>query len=272
MAKVVAEQKLQSSELMDEQTSAKIGKLIGAQAIINGEIASADGESGSYKEDREKCLSYYKDGGGCAKYRYYKVTCKTTQATVSANINIVNVETGSIIYGDTISKDYSADSCKAGTASLGLISIQGAPKQILSKGQALNLLASKIAAEFVYKLTPNYIYFNVTLIDDIELDNATDAQKKNFSIASEYIAAARYDKAKKILENLMRDFDAKSYAVAYNYGVTNEATGEFDKAKELYMIADELTVEPVPEIDLAINRIDGLIAKREEAKKQMNSK
>lgn len=272
MAKIISEQKLQSSELMDEVTSAKIGKLIGAQAIINGEIAFADGESGSYKEDREKCLSYYKDGGGCAKYRYYTVTCKTTQATVSANINIVNVETGSIIYGDTISKDYSADSCKAGETSLGLLTVQGAPKQILSKGQALNSLASQIASEFVYKLTPNYIYFSVTLLDDIEIETTTDAQNNNFSKASEYIAAARYDKAKNILENLMRDFDAKSYAVAYNYGVTNEATGKFDEAKELYMIADDLTIEPVAEINLAINRIDNLIEKREEAKQQMNAR
>lgn len=271
MAKIISEQKLQSSELMDEETSSKVGKLIGAQAIINGEIASADAESGTYKEDREKCLKYYKDGSGCAQYRYYKVTCKTTQASVSANINIVNVETGSIIYGDTLSKDYSADSCKAGTTNLGLLTVQGAPKQILSKGQALNMLASKIASEFVYKLTPNYIYFSVALIDSIELENVTDAQEKKFEISLQYIEAARYDKAKQILEGLMNDFDAKSYAVAYNYGVTNEATGNFDKAKELYVMADQLTIEPVEEINLAINRIDNLIEKRDEARRQMNA-
>ena len=273
MAKVVAEQKLQSSELMNEATSAKVGKLIGAQAIINGEIASANAESGSYQESREKCLQYYKDGSGCARYRYYKVTCKTTQASVAANINIVNVETGSIIYGDTISKDYSADSCKAGTASLGgILKVTGAPKQILSKAQALNKLASEIASEFVYKLTPNYTYFNVALIDDIEIETATDTQNEKFSVSSEYIAGARYDRAKKLLENLMGEFDAKSYAVAYNFGVTNEATGEFEKAKELYVIADNLTVKPVDEINLAINRIDALIERRNEAKKQMNAK
>jgi len=272
MAKVVAEQKLQSSELMDEATSAKVGKLIGAQAIINGEIASANAESSSYMEDREKCLQYYKDGSGCARYRYYKVKCSTTQATVSANINIVNVETGAIIYGDTLSKEYSADSCKAGNTSLGLLTLQGAPKQILSKKQALNRLASGIAAEFVYKLTPNYVYFSVGLISSIELDNVTDDQNKKFEIALEYIKAARYDKAKKLLQSLMDDLDGRSYAVAYVNGVVYEATGDFDKAKELYIVADELTVEPVPEINLAMNRIDSLIEKRDEARKQMNAK
>jgi curli biogenesis system outer membrane secretion channel CsgG len=260
MAKVIAEQKLQSSELMDEATSAKIGKLIGAQAIINGEIASADAESGSYQVDREKCLAYYKDGSGCARYRYYKVTCRTTQASVSANINIVDVENGSVIYGDTISKDYSGDTCKNGS------------KQILSKGQALTRLADSIASEFVYKLTPNYIYFSVALIDSIELENVTDAQNKKFDTALAYIKAARYDRAKKILNSLMKDLDGKSYAVAYVLGVVNEATGNLDHAKELYTMADDLTVEPVDEINLAINRINSLIEKRDEARKQMNTK
>lgn len=35
---------------MDEATATKVGKLIGAQAVINGEIASATAESGSYKK------------------------------------------------------------------------------------------------------------------------------------------------------------------------------------------------------------------------------
>lgn len=271
MAKIIAEQKLQSSELMDASTSAKIGKLIGAQAIINGEIASADAESSSYMESREKCLQYYKDGG-CAQYKHYKVKCDTTQATVSANINIVNVETGSIIYGDTLTKEYSADSCKAGKTSLGLLTLVSDPKQILSKKQALNRLASAIATDFVYKLTPNYIYFNVTLLEPIELENVTEKQEKNFTIALEYIKASRYDKAKKLLSTLMDELDGKSYVVAYVSGVVSEATGDFDKAKELYTIADNLTVEPVDEINLAMNRIDALIEKREEAKKQMNAK
>ena len=272
MAKVIAEQKLQSSELMDEATTSKVGKLIGAQAIINGEIATADAESGTYKEDREKCLAYYKDGSGCAQIKHYKVTCNTTQASVSANINIVNIETGSIIYGDTITKEYSADSCKQAPTLGGLLSLDTGPKQILSKSQALNRLASNIANEFVYKLTPNYIYITVALIEDIELESAQDAQKEKFKIALEYIKAARYDKAKTIYEGLMSDFDGKSYAVAYDYGVVFEATGEFDKAKELYTMADQLTVAPVEEINLAVNRIDRLIQKRDEARKQMNAK
>lgn len=269
--KIIAEQKLQSSELMDGSTSAKVGKMVGAQAMINGEIASATAESGSYKDPRKECLSYYKDGG-CAQWRYYEVTCNTTQAAVAANLNIVNVETGSIIYGDTISKTYSGDSCKAGTTNLGLMVLKGEPESILSKGQALDKLASDIASEFTYKLTPHYVHFRVTLIDALDVEDASDEQVKKFESALEYIKAGRMNKAEKILTALSDEFEGKSYVVAYDVGVVYEALGQFDKAKKLYAMADELTVEPNEEINAGILRIDDLIAKREEAKKQMNAK
>jgi len=253
--KVIAEQKLQSSELMDEATSTKVGKLIGAQAVINGEIASATASTDKYVEDREKCLKWTKEG--CVRYKHYKVTCKTIQAEVSANLNIVNVETGSIIYGDTINKEYSGDSCR---------------KAILSKGQALNRLTDAIASEFVYKLTPHYIYFNVALLDKIELKEVTKQQEKTFENALAYIKAGRMDKAEAMLQGLLDELNGKSYVVAFVYGVVQEAQGKLDDAKKMYAMADGLTVEPVEEINLALGRIDRSIAKREEAKKQMNAK
>ncbi len=254
--KIMAEQKLQSSELMDEATATKVGKLIGAQAVINGEISSASASTGRYTEAREKCLKYTKEG--CVRYKHYRVTCNTIAAEVSANINIVDVETGSIIYGDMINKEYSADSCKRG--------------KVLSKGQALNRLTTAIASEFVYKLTPHYIYFTVALLDKIELENVTEKQEKTFETSLAYIKAGRMGKAEKILQGLLDEVDGKSYVIAYVFGVVNEAQGKFDEAKKIYTMADDLTVEPVDEINLAITRIDRLIEKREEAKQQMNAK
>ncbi|EDZ61489.1 conserved hypothetical protein [Sulfurimonas gotlandica GD1] len=75
-----------------------------------------------------------------------------------------------------------------------------------------------------------------------------------------------------MLQGLLDQVDGKSYVVAYAYGVVNEAQGKFDEAKKIYAMADGLTVEPVDEINLAVTRIDNMIAKREEAKKQMNAK
>jgi curli biogenesis system outer membrane secretion channel CsgG len=256
---VMREQQLQSSELLDARTASKVGALIGAQAIVNGELATVDAESDFYRVDKKECLSYYKDGSGCARWRFYKVTCRTTQAAVAANINIVDIETGSIIYADTLSKNYSADSCHAGY------------RTIYSKEQAVNKLASDIASEFVYKLSPHYIYFSVALLDSIEIDTS-DENHDALGRALAFIKAGRMDKADSIMEKLMTDVDGRSYVVAYVYGVVKEAQGEFDEAKELYMHADALTTEPVAEINLAVGRIDRLIEKRDEARRQLASK
>ncbi len=268
--KIISEQKLQSSELMDEETATRVGKLIGAQAIINGEIASATATSGKYKQDRTKCLKYVKDEG-CVKYRYYKVTCNTLQAAVSANLNIVDIETGSIIYGDNISKEYSADSCKS-EQFFGLLSVNGGSKQILSKGQALNRLTSAIASEFVYKLTPNYIYFEVSLLEDIELEGVTKAQKNTLESSLEYIKASRIDKAERLLQRLLDEVNGKSFVVAYDLGVVYEAQGKYDDATKMYTLADDMSMKPIEEINLALVRISNLIAKREEAREQIDAK
>jgi curli biogenesis system outer membrane secretion channel CsgG len=258
MSKILKEQKLQSSELIDEKTTARVGKLIGAQAIISGDIGSANAESSHYYEDRQSCIKYDKEKKECTRYRYYRVRCNTTQASVSASINIVDVENGTVIYGDTLSREYSADSCRYGSS------------RVLSKGQALNRLTSSIARDFVHKLTPNYIYFDVTLLDSIEVD-ATSEQKDKLENALKYVEYARYDKAKDILDELMDAFDGRSYVVAYDYGVVNEATGEFKDAQELYQLADDLSTEPVEEINAALSRIDALIQKKEEATAQMEA-
>lgn len=263
--KVMAEQKLQSSELMDEATATKVGRLVGAQAIINGEIASAGAESGSYQKDAKECLKY--DKKSCVQWRYYKITCNTMQASVAANINIVNVETGSIIYGDTISREYSADSCKPTGGFFGL----GGSSEVLSKHQALNRLTDAIASEFVYKLTPNYVYFYVALLDKIEI-NATKQQEKTFEHSLGFIEAGRMDRAEFMLEGLLDELDARSYVVAYVYGVVQEAQGKFDDARGAYLMADNLAMKPVDEINSAILRIDDSIQKREKAKRQMNAK
>jgi curli biogenesis system outer membrane secretion channel CsgG len=253
---VLKEQKLQSSELLDEKTSARVGKLIGAQAIINGEV-TASGEADYYYDDRKECVKYIKDSG-CVKWHYYKVRCDTMQATVAANLNIVNIETGSLIYGDTLSRNYSADSCRVG--------------RILSKDQAINQLASNIADDFVYKLTPNYVYFSVVLLEDIELDAVTDEQEEQFENSLLYIKAGRMDRADEILSKLMDEFDGKSYVVAYTYGVVKEAGGQLDEAKQLYEIADRETPKPVEEVNRAVMRINRYIDKRDEAKRQISVK
>lgn len=255
MNKVLSEQKLQSSELMDERTSSRVGKIIGAEAIINGEVAVSNAVSDRYTQKKIRCLKYVKDKG-CVRYEHYYVTCSTTEAQLSANINIVDIETGSIIYGDNISKSYSGDTCIYGN--------------YLSKAQAMSRLSSQISEEFVRKLIPHYVYFYVSLLDSIQVDTSSENNEK-LKYALEYIKDGRLKKAEKILNSIMDFVDGKSYVVAYDLGVVKEAQGELNEAKKMYDLADNLTLEPIEEINIAVRRINRNIDKRDEAKRQLSA-
>jgi tetratricopeptide (TPR) repeat protein len=102
--------------------------------------------------------------------------------------------------------------------------------------------------------------------------DVTSTQEKRFESSLEYIKASRMDKAYKILQQLLDEVDGKSYVIAYDLGVVNEAQGKLQDAKKLYIMADDLTNKPIEEINAALVRIDNLIAKNKEVKVQMNAK
>ncbi len=269
--KILTEQKLQSSQLINANTATKVGKLIGAQALVTGGIGIQSASSKRYYQAKKECLNFSKKNLECTLWHVYKVVCYATQATLSANINIVNIQTGSIIYSDTLSKNYNGDSCKNRNINLYLLSINIGSNKLLSKGQALNLLTSQIAHEFINNLIPHYIHFKVTLLDDIKID-VTSEQKDALKNALLFIKANRLNKAKTILEQLMFKLHGKSYVIAYDLGTVDEALGELNKAKKLYHVADNLTNKPIAALDKAINRINNLIIKRNLAMRQIDAK
>ncbi|WP_373071616.1 CsgG/HfaB family protein [Sulfurimonas sp.] len=254
---IIKEQKLQSSDLIDEKTAIRVGKIVGAQAIINGQETSSSAKEGKYKEKRKRCKKYSKEKKECVKYEYYTVTCHTTDATLSANINILALESASVIHSDYFTKRYKANSCK----NYG---------DILNSVQALQSLSKTIAYEFVSQLAPKYVHFRVTLLDDIDLD-ASDEQEKKLENALKYIEAKRMDKAELILSDLLDEFEGQSYVVAYNLAVVKEAFGKYQEAKNLYDLSDEIANEPIDEINAAVIRIKKIIKDKNEAKRQIDA-
>ena len=251
------EHTLQSSQMLDQTTAAKVGELVGAQALIVGEVISANAQNGVYREDREKCLQKDKEGK-CLEFKHYKVTCHTLKADLAANISIVDVASAQSIYGDVLRHNYFADSCKHATP--------------YSKTQALNALSKELAKEFVAKLTPSYRYQSVVLLDSLEYDDASDAEEEQFAYAIEYIEARRFDKAESLLRPLMESFDGKAWSVSYNLGVIREAQGDYEDAKRFYSLADKAALAPVDAINEAIVRIDTLIRKQAHAKAQIDAR
>jgi len=248
---ILAEQKLQSSGLVDEKSSVRVGELIGAEAIISGSVRRPTKEDSYFYEPRVRCAN-----DKCSKLTYYNVRCMKRVVGLAAEVRVVDVSKGDIIFADTLSRHRVFKHCRDDSRALP------------STEMVAQNLANAMADEFTYKLTPHYRVFEVELLDDPDLDY-TSEQEKLLKYALEYIEQARYDKAEELLTRLIDSTGSKSYVAFYDLGVVKEAEGKYKEAKEYYEYADHLMIEPVEEINAAINRINALIAKKEETMEQL---
>ncbi|MEA3373227.1 MAG: CsgG/HfaB family protein [Campylobacterota bacterium] len=249
--KILQEQRLQNSGLLDESTSVEVGNLLGAQALISGTISNAASSDTHYREKRYKCLDKK-----CKEIQEYTVGCTKRVITLAAQIKMVDIAKGDIIYSDTFKKSREWNHCSDDS------------KSLPSKTQGLEYLASGIAAIFAQQLTPSYVTFNVILLEEPDIDYS-DLQESLLENALLYIERQRYDKAEKLLSRLLDETLERSYVAAYNLGVVKEINGELNEAHQLYGLADSLTIEPVEEIDTAMLRIKNSITDDEQARKQI---
>ncbi len=248
---IIKEQKLQNSGLVDEDSSVKVGELIGAQAIISGDVRRPTKQDSYFYEPRVRCAN-----AKCSELSYYNVRCMKRVVGLAAEIRVVDVAQGDIIYADTLNRERVFKHCSDDSHALP------------STSMAAQELAQSIAKSFTYRLTPHYRVFSVELLDDPDLDY-TSEQEKLLKVSLEYIEQGRYDKAEQFLTRLIDSTGGKSYVAFYNLGVIKEAQGKYKEAKEYYDYADHLMVEPVSEINEAVVRINSLIAKREKTMRQL---
>ena len=249
---VLEEQKLQNSGLVDTKDIINVGNLIGAQAIISGNVGKSSLSDSHFYESRLRCVD-----SKCKESYYFKVRCTKRVISLAADIKMVDVARGDIIYADNIARSSSFSHCSDDSRSLP------------SKESVADDLALSIADAFTYKLTPHYAYFNVELLDSPDLDY-TSEQKELLKNALVYIEQNRYDKAKELLIQLVDTTSQQSYVAFYNLGVLTEAQGDYEKAKTYYEKADSLTSKPVEAINIAYNRIKTLIREQSIVTEQIN--
>ena len=251
LEKVIHEQKLQNSGLVDEKTAVQLGEIVGAQALISGRVSSPTKQDSYFYEPRIRCVDLK-----CKQIETYEVRCMKRAFSLSADIKIVDVAKTDIIYADILTKGSVYKHCSDDSHALP------------STEMAAQNLATQIADTFSYKLTPHYKNFCVALLEKPDLDY-NDREKKLLKVSLEYIAQGRYDKAEDLLGRLVDATHEKSYVPFYNLGVIKEAEGKYKEAQEYYDMADHLMIEPVKEINSAVLRIRKLIAKKEKTMEQL---
>jgi curli biogenesis system outer membrane secretion channel CsgG len=250
---IIREQKRQYSGLLNEKKSVELGNLLGAQALITGNITSATKQDSHFYETRIECADK-----SCKKLRTYPVRCVKRRVNLSANIRMADVSKGDIVYSDSLSDTRTWSHCIDDSRS------------IPSLSNGLDLLANNIARRFVYKLTPNYQYTNVTLLEDPDT-NYNNQQQQWLKNGLAFVEANRLDKAQSIFEHLYQQ-QPNSYVAAYNSGIVKEAQGQYQEAQTYFKIADKLQTKPIDEINQAVNRIQLEISQLKRANQQIKER
>ena len=139
LSKVIDEEKIQNSSLIDHSTVVKVGNLLGAQAIISGTVDVPSMRDDYYYVKRTKCQGKDEE----RQCWEAKVSCDKRTVALSAQIRMINILTGSTIYDENLSRQQQWDHCADDTGTLP------------SKQTATQHLANTIASTFAYKLTPH---------------------------------------------------------------------------------------------------------------------
>jgi len=250
--RIIKEQKIQNSGLVDQKMAVEVGNLIGAQAIISGDVSRPTLSDTRYYEERYRCADKK-----CKTFVVYRVRCTKRVINLGAEVRIVDVSHGDVIHAKSFQKSSVYNHCSDDSRTLP------------SREMAAQRLAAVIADEFTYKLLPHYRTFEVTLLEKPDLDY-DDRQEKLLKVSIEYIKQSRYDKAQQFLFELVDSTGEQSYVAFYNLGVLKEAEGNYKDAQEYYKTADDLMVEPVEEISQAYLRIKSLMKERERANAQLS--
>jgi len=118
MEAVLAEQKLQLSGVIDENTAVSVGQIVGAQALLTGTVLSYNENQGTLRTKNREAYTAYQEkylNKEDGKYYYqtrYKPTSYTeyynaNSASISIQYKLTNLKTGEIIKTEIVTKEVS---------------------------------------------------------------------------------------------------------------------------------------------------------------------
>lgn len=253
--KIIREQSLQLSGLVNPETAERVGRLLGAEGIILGTVTQYATEDIPYKSTRRKCIEEEEDGK-CKKWEDYKIACTERNAYVAITPKVINVSTGVIVASESLSGHALNKGCVDSEEPLPgrQEMLTDAKKQVLEKLREL--------------VAPYYVDVKIKLLTKDDSKMPPNA-KENMNRGIEWTKEGRYDRACEFW-GIAYNQHPRGYALPYLMGVCDEISGNLEGALSYYEKADRNTGSPVKEISTAIGRISVSINKRQELDEQMS--
>ncbi len=212
------------------------GRKLGVKGVYFGSIGTIDIKTSSHQQKRTQCVD--KD---CDQKREYQVTCYKQEAYLSAQPQLVNVNTAEVVYSEQVSAHKDNRYCQD----------SGSAK---SKSLFTQELMSDIAQQVRYKVAPYNKTIKVDLINDSRGLNELSAMK--FKSAVSFAQAGQMDRACALWQEISANSPESNQLVSllYNLGVCAEAVADYDRAIELYARAESLLTSPNKKVTEARER------------------
>jgi len=210
LQQVMNEMQLGQSGAINEAQAAQVGKLLGVDAIITGNL-SVSAEDRWVKEDRED-----------KNKNKYQVDCNKRIANVSATIRFIKVETGQVIGSKHSSHKQDQKKCKGDWGEL--------PTPEAMVETCLKAVSEELANYFAP-------HFELQKLDMARLEG--DEYKRFHETAK--TALERYDIDTAFLQYAaVAEQDPYNHAAQFNLGVLYDAVGDYKRAREKYTMAAKL--------------------------------
>jgi len=208
--KVLNEQNLSNTGLIDEQQATQIGSIMGLDAIITGSVKITS-------KDEEKKNTYTRKDGST-----YNSYCTKRIVTVEANMKILDVKTGQILANKLVSQTNSDEKC------------DNERKNLRSVSDIADACVAMCAFQLVYYFNPNFV---LTRFDFEKKSNKEFRAKAKE--AEEYVKLYDFERAFSIFKTIY-DNDPYNGQMAVNLGNIYFIYGDFANAHKYCKIAAQL--------------------------------
>ena len=240
--RVLSEQQFQASGVVDGQQMSEIGVLLGADAIISGELVSSKDDKRLPEEIEKHTKSEkYKDKDGKEKTRQvfdYNEYIYKVQRVVTSNFNIqvVSVKTGEVLgtknFTET-SSDVKSRSFNRTRPSRGQYPSYD---ELASVDNLVRNTLSSISENVANLLSPRFGGI-IVKIEKVKAKEYKQISKE----AADFLNDGELEKAYAIYKTI---YDADPYIAeaAFNLGIIYEATGQYKKSLKFYESASDNVV------------------------------
>ncbi|MCD6115507.1 tetratricopeptide repeat protein [bacterium] len=270
ISRILEEQNMAMSGIVDDQSAIQAGALLGVDALVFGDVTTYE------IEPDKKITRKVKEKKHTGKYQWVEEKDKKSgtvkrvkkeivedvwvdksywvrRGTVAINYRVVNVKTGRLLAAYSDSRSY--DSSKEKRSIFSSFSNNNTLKP---KGEILNNLSKEICSIFAHKIAPYYVSERRVI----------ESGEGNIDVGRKYAESGLWPEAKEAWIQAVKDMPEEP-AAFYDLGLAFEVEGDLTRAEKAFKAAVKLESKKL--YMQALTRIRNSIKEKEKLNSQLGN-